>query len=503
MKTLTLAASRNREQIDVLAVTTLSIFFSMFGISVHFIEKIYLYLNTYYGMSTARFAANFLFLYLTGLLWLTFRRWRNAEKKRRELEGVITSIDPDTLVVLDQDRNIVMCSHAVERMFGYAKEEILHRKIDMLYRDSRSHSERWEEIRRIIGREGFHIELATGVRKDGRTILIEVVTGTLGVLNGTVSLIRDVTEKKKNEEALKQAYWELDQIFNTAADGMWVVDESRTVLKANDTLLRMLGASRQEVVGRKCHEAFPCPRHGTPECSLTAIRADGKCREGEVEMRPAGQPKEMACLLTAAPFGVSDDASLSVIEDFRDVTRLKEMEEELRALSLVDGLTGLYNRRAFLTLAEQQRKLADRTQKGMRLVFVDMDQMKWINDTLGHDEGDQALKAVAEILRNSARASDIAARMGGDEFVMLVTESERDSAEAIEARLRKNLETWNEREGKRYDLSLSIGSEYYEPRSQRSIGELIHGADTSMYVQKKRKKGGEPPSDASGLVAAE
>src|SRR6185369_5039973 len=102
-----------------------------------------------------------------------------------------------------------------------------------------------------------------------------------------------------------------------------------------------------------------------------------------------------------------------------DITDRKHAEEKLRELSVSDELTGLANRRGFMLLAEQQIKLAQRTGKGLVLVFADLDRLKWINDTLGHAEGDRAIQDTALILRNSFRTSDIVARLGGDEFVAL------------------------------------------------------------------------------------
>jgi diguanylate cyclase (GGDEF)-like protein len=102
-----------------------------------------------------------------------------------------------------------------------------------------------------------------------------------------------------------------------------------------------------------------------------------------------------------------------------DITERKRMEAEIREMSLRDLLTGLYNRRGFITLAEQQLKAANRAHRPLQLTFADCDRLKWINDTLGHKEGDKALIDTAQILRQTFRESDIIARLGGDEFAIL------------------------------------------------------------------------------------
>ena len=104
----------------------------------------------------------------------------------------------------------------------------------------------------------------------------------------------------------------------------------------------------------------------------------------------------------------------------RRQTLLREkLEEELLSLSITDPLTGLHNRRGFLSLAEQQLKLSDRNKRGMQLYFADLDGLKWINDTLGHEEGDKALIEAATVFKETFRTSDIIARLGGDEYAAL------------------------------------------------------------------------------------
>jgi diguanylate cyclase (GGDEF)-like protein len=166
----------------------------------------------------------------------------------------------------------------------------------------------------------------------------------------------------------------------------------------------------------------------------------------------------------------------------------KQVEEALHALLLADELTGLYNRRGFFNLAEQQLRMAERTKRKMLLLFADFDDLKWINDTFGHAEGDRALIQVAGILRETFRESDIIARIGGDEFVVLAMETDGASAEILTTRLQKNLETHNAKGPRRYKLSLSVGVARYDPEHPCSIDELLARADKSMYEHKQNNR---------------
>jgi diguanylate cyclase (GGDEF)-like protein/PAS domain S-box-containing protein len=163
-------------------------------------------------------------------------------------------------------------------------------------------------------------------------------------------------------------------------------------------------------------------------------------------------------------------------------------ENELRDLSLVDELTRLYNRRGFMTLAEQQLKVAHRTKKEMALFYADLDDLKKINDRFGHDEGDAALVEATALLRDIFRDSDIIARLGGDEFVVLAIDVAEGKAASLARRLREKVAARNARSGQSYDVSFSLGVARYDPDKPDSLGELLTLADRRMYQDKTSKK---------------
>jgi diguanylate cyclase (GGDEF)-like protein len=130
--------------------------------------------------------------------------------------------------------------------------------------------------------------------------------------------------------------------------------------------------------------------------------------------------------------------------------------------------------------------LTKRSHKSMMLFFGDLDELKTINDTLGHSEGDQALIDTANILRKTFRETDILARIGGDEFVALITEPA--DTKVILRRLHQNLEHHNNTKSRPYRIELSVGIAHYNPLFPSSIEELVHHADLSMYEDKRRKQ---------------
>jgi len=171
-----------------------------------------------------------------------------------------------------------------------------------------------------------------------------------------------------------------------------------------------------------------------------------------------------------------------------DITERKQMEEQLRAISLVDDLTGLYNRRGFLTVAEHQLKIAERNKKSLLLLFIDLDNLKDVNDEFGHPIGDQALIQTTRILKKTFRGSDIIARFGGDEFVVLTLEISGTSPRTFYTRLQKSLDSFNRHTRLPFALALSIGWAHYDPARPRSIHTLLAQADQMMYRHKQSKK---------------
>jgi len=162
------------------------------------------------------------------------------------------------------------------------------------------------------------------------------------------------------------------------------------------------------------------------------------------------------------------------------------LQAELGNLALTDELTGLYNRRGFMALAERQLKLGRRSGRGMLLFLMDVDRLKQINDSFGHFEGDHALKRTADALEETFRDSDVVARLGGDEFAVLAIEASGHSEATIKTRLFECLKSVSTEES-RYEISLSLGLARFDAGSCTSIGELMVKADQAMYEQKRRR----------------
>ena len=175
----------------------------------------------------------------------------------------------------------------------------------------------------------------------------------------------------------------------------------------------------------------------------------------------------------------------------RELARAKEklaqQAQKLEEIAIKDDLTEIYNRRGFLTMAQQQMKIALRTGTPLLLFFIDLDDMKKINDSLGHQAGDQALVDTAKILKSTFREADILGRIGGDEFAILAIVEPKEKVATMLKRLEEGVSRYNHATAGPFTLSFSTGIAWFNPNRPASLDDLMAEADDLMYQQKKDK----------------
>jgi diguanylate cyclase (GGDEF)-like protein len=226
---------------------------------------------------------------------------------------------------------------------------------------------------------------------------------------------------------------------------------------------------------------------------LVAVCHGTNDTEVEVQAVP-GQPappgaRWLNVRLTAIGDGRGRDAGCLVV--MRDVTERRQMVDTIRTLSHTDELTGLLNRRGFAVLAEQQMRTSLRTRNRLWLLFADLDALKDINDRLGHEAGDRALREMAGLLRTgSFRKSDLVARLGGDEFAILATEIGPTDGDRLVQRVEAAVRKANEQPDRPWTLSVSTGVALFDPDRPQTLDELLGEADQRMYLAKQSQQGG-------------
>jgi diguanylate cyclase (GGDEF)-like protein/PAS domain S-box-containing protein len=282
---------------------------------------------------------------------------------------------------------------------------------------------------------------------------------------------------------------ELNQIFNSAADGMCLISKEFEIMRVNETYEKLFGLHNRSLAGQKCHAVFPGPACHSDDCPLTRIQAGENRVEIEcVKEHADGTP--IPVIITATPFLGKDGGLIGIIEDYKDITDRKQLEARLHEISITDELTGLLNRRGFLTMAEKQLIAASGGSRQIYLLYADLDNMKWINDTFGHKMGDQALIETTAILKTTFRNADVIGRLGGDEFVVLLSETSiQDRGQAIISRFEEAIRKRNETpKNKEFVLQVSLGISQYDPARPCSLEDLLTRADARMYECKNSRK---------------
>ena len=313
---------------------------------------------------------------------------------------------------------------------------------------------------------------------------VEPLRATDGRITGTVGIAIDITDRKTLHQALKTQNVYFAALFENAPEAIAILDDSDRITRINGEFTNLFGYTSAEVVGQNINELI-VPRELVEEgANLTARAASGEnVRVESVRRHKDGHPISVA--VSATPFRVGSEPG-KVYAMYHDISVQKRAEEDLRALLLVDELTGLPNRRAFITLSEQALKLATRMYRDVLMIFIDLDDLKSINDTFGHLAGDRALIDAARVLKESFRDADIVARLGGDEFVALLTVDSDQTAELISERIKTRVEKHNRRKERGQPISLSVGA--VRARAEGAIlSELLAEAESALYEQKRAR----------------
>jgi diguanylate cyclase (GGDEF)-like protein/PAS domain S-box-containing protein len=294
-------------------------------------------------------------------------------------------------------------------------------------------------------------------------------------------LKQKIADLKQRGKTVQQSETRYRRLFETALDGILILDgESGAITDVNEFLLRLLGYTRQEVVGKAIWEISPFKDAELNQEAVRRLQTSGYARYDHLPLEAKdGRRVDVEFVSNAYMSG-----GKRVIQcNIRDITDRRKAEERLQYLGSHDVLTGLYNR-AYLE-GEFDRLMLGRSFYPVGVVMVDVDGMKAVNDRLGHEAGDALLQTAAAVLASAFRADDIVARIGGDEFVALLPNLDAAAVKSISARI-NNAVSIHARDSTGPPLSLSIGVALGDKSCR--LSEILREADNSMYEDKKRRK---------------
>lgn len=418
-----------------------------------------------------------------------------AAEKLRDREAHYRLLTEDASdVVWKQDRNnyFTYISPADERMRGYHADEVLgHHVFEILTEEGIALLKEKLNIRPAPDPYGQQTGSTTFVLqqrcKNGKLIWTEIVArperDANGKLTGYHGITRDITNRRLAEEALRIA-----AIAFESQQGMFVTNTDWVILRVNHAFTEITGYTEQEAVGQT-PLLLTSSRHDALFYSdMTDEIARNGTWQGEVwDQRKSGEVFPAWLILTAVK---TDEGTVThYVATLSDITSRKAAEEQIKNLAFYDPLTGLPNRRLLVDRLVQAMAAGSRHQLKGALLFIDLDNFKTLNDTLGHDKGDLLLQQVASRLSTCTREGDTVARLGGDEFVVMLEDLSENvieavtQAETVGEKILSSLTQIYQLDSYAHQSTASIGITLFGEQ-QEGIDEPLKRADMAMYQAK-------------------
>jgi diguanylate cyclase (GGDEF)-like protein/PAS domain S-box-containing protein len=424
-------------------------------------------------------------LYWQGVI-LDITERKEAETRLRESEErfrALTQNSSDIVTLLNVDGTILYESPSIERILGYEPQELVDKNAFEYV-----HPDDLERVLEVFAEGLANPALRPTVEyrirhKDGSWRWLESIGANMlddPAVGELVVNSRDVSERKEAEERLKTSEAELRALFAAMDDVVFEIDVQGRYLRVASTNPSLLYRPSEELVGNTLHDVLPT---ATAEELLDYIKRSVESREtvkAEYSLVIEGEEKWFEGSVTP----LTED---SVVWVGRDITERKALEERLAHEALHDPLTDLPNRTLFSDRLQHALARVRRRQQSLAVMFMDLDNFKVINDSLGHKMGDRLLVAATKRLRGLLRPEDTVARLGGDEFVFLLEDTDMDSAILVAERILEKLRVPFSLGGRKFFITASIGIAV-DGGNRKHTADLLRDADLAMYRAKHSGK---------------
>jgi len=414
----------------------------------------------------------------------------NAQRK-----AVLDAASRVSIIATDAEGTITVFNSGAERMLGYSAAEVigrrsitdLHRAEELEEHANRLQSEFGERLSGfdILGhradREGLEEREWTYVKKDGGNITVLLSVTALrrddGWLTGFLHVANDVTERKQAEETLRKQ----SAAMTASMDGIGIVNDRLQFTVVNDALAKLYGyPDPQSMVGLPLNSLYePATYERFTNTILPIVYQRGRWRGEAPGLRHDGLTFPQEISISAIEGG-------GLVCVVRDITERTYAEEQIKHLAYHDALTALPNRLLFKDRLTVAISHAQRERRKLAVLFLDLDRFKVINDSLGHNIGDQLLQAVSARVQSCVRESDTVARLGGDEFTVLLPQLPHgEDAALVAQKIIDAVRYPFHIEGREFFMTTSIGISLY-PDDGIDAESLIKNADTAMYQAKEQ-----------------
>ena len=416
---------------------------------------------------------------------------RKFAEERMHLQAAALEAAANAIVITDFHGTIMWVNHAFTTMTGYSKEEAVGKNPRLLKSGKQPQSYYADLWSTISSGKVWHGELVNR-RKDGTTYTEEMtitpVTQDVGNPDNNyfVAIKQDVTERKRSEEELYRAHQMLQTILNTIPQRVFWKDRNCTYVGCNRAFATDAGLNNPaEIIGKSDFDLVWSETAEVYRTDDKLVMEQGSAKLGyeEIQDRPDGG--RVWLRTSKLPLSDREGKVTGVIGTYEDITERKVAQERVQYLAYYDALTELPNRTLLQDRLTKALASARRRKDKVALLFLDLDRFKDINDSLGHSVGDLVLKEVAERLKKWAREQDTVARVGGDEFLIVLTAVKESADAAVAAeRLMNTMTAEFVVQGHSLGISCSVGISIF-PEHGADSETLIKDADAAMYCAKE------------------
>ena len=403
----------------------------------------------------------------------------------RELYAATIETIQDGVFVL-KDQKFVLVNQAFVDLLGTTKPAILGQPfIDWVAQDYQALLKQ-RYLSRLNGDSVPSEHEFEVINALGEKLTVQLKSNAFKASDGSiyvVSSIRDITLQKKLTEQVKASEKELRQIIVNMPGIFYRTDAAGTVIMASPYSIEILGYDEHEVIGQPLAQFYADPEQRSEV--LTKIM-QGQGKPVEVESLLRRRDGSTIWVATSAFARFDEKGSFAGVEGIsRNITDRKKLEAKLREMAVKDQLTSLLNRFGLQEHLEAALNRAKRQHNHVSIIYIDLDDFKSVNDLYGHQMGDKYLVEFANCLQNSFRETDLCARIGGDEFVILLDDNTvGDSVKGLLSRLSRQMNNPLVIGNIEFSFEYSLGIATF-PKHAATASELLNYADQQMYLSKK------------------